>query len=242
MRVIVSVFVALAALSTGCSSTRDSLTVLAAASLTDVFTRAGAEFTARTGVEVTFSFAGSQTLVQQLAQGSPGDVLATADDDAMQRAVADGTVTDPQPFATNTLTLAVAPGNPKGVRGLADLSRADLLFVRCAPVVPCGAASDTVLTGHEVTPVSEENSVTDVLGKVSSGEADVGLVYATDIRRADVTAVAFPEADRAVNTYPIAVTRQANTGPDRQDAAGRFVAFITGPDGRRLLTDAGFGA
>ena len=237
MRIITAIIAACALLSAGCSSTsaNEPLTVLAAASLQDIFETAGEQ----TGIEVTFNFAGSQSLVTQLAEGSPGDVLATANEKTMDQALADGTVADPQPFATNTLTLAVAPGNPKNVRGLDDLTRDDLLFVRCATAVPCGTASDKVLADLETTPVSEENSVTDVLGKVTSGQADVGLVYSTDVTRSQgaAEAVDFPEAENALNTYPIAVTTQS-----KNPAAQQFVDYITGPEGQRLLREAGFGA
>lgn len=222
------------------SSEGATITVLAAASLQDVFEEAGAEYEKESGVHVEFNFAGSSALVTQLEAGSPGDVLATANSSTMDQAVSDSTVTDPTPFATNTLTLAVAPGNPKGIKDLTDLARSDVLFVRCAAAVPCGSASDKVLADHPNNPVSEENSVTDVLGKVSSGQADVGLVYATDIARADgkTEAVDFPEASDAVNHYPIALT--ANTA--QAEAAQGFVDLITGPTGQQLLKDAGFGA
>ena len=241
MRTIYCLIAACALFSSGCSSTSadEQITVLAAASLQDVFEAAGEDFTEQTGVEVTFSFAGSQSLVTQLAEGSPGDVLATANEKTMDQARADGTVTDPLPFATNTLTLAVAPGNPKNVQGLDDLTRTDLLFVRCAEAVPCGTASDKVLADLQTTPVSEENSVTDVLGKVTSGQADVGLVYSTDVTRSQgaAEAVDFPEAEIALNTYPIAVTTQSGSA-----SAQRFVDHVTGPEGQRLLQEAGFGA
>lgn len=232
---------ALATCLTACSSaddnSSDGITVLAAASLQGVMEEIAEDYTAETGVEVTFSFAGSQTLVTQLADGAPADVLATANTSTMDRAVADGTVADPVEFATNTLTLVVAPGNPKNITGLDDLSRSDLTFVRCASAVPCGSASDKVLKDTETHPVSEENSVTDVLGKVTSGQADVGLVYRTDVIGAgdDAEAVDFPESDNAVNRYPIARTTDAS--PDAQS----FIDRVTGPEGRTALDDAGFG-
>ena len=226
---------------TACSGADDNgskgITVLAAASLQGVMEEIADDYAAETGVEVTFSFAGSQTLVTQLADGAPADVLATANTSTMDRAVTDGTVADPVEFATNTLTLAVAPGNPENITGLDDLSRSELSFVRCASAVPCGSASDKVLKDKETHPVSEENSVTDVLGKVTSGQADVGLVYRTDVIGAgdDVEAVDFPESDQAVNRYPIARTTDAS--PDAQS----FIDHVTGPKGRTALDDAGFG-
>ncbi|WP_152192587.1 molybdate ABC transporter substrate-binding protein [Georgenia satyanarayanai] len=217
------------------------LTVLAAASLNVVFADLAERFTAEYGVEVAFSFAGSSDLVAQLDAGAPADVLATADEATMGRALASGTVAgEPQVFARNTLTLVVPAGNPAGVTGLdASLDGADLVV--CAPQVPCGAATSALadLLGAVITPVSEEGSVTDVLGKVTSGQADAGLVYATDTAAAGdaVETVDVPRADEVVNDYPIAVTADA-THPD---LAAAWVDLVLGPEGRRVLGDAGFG-
>ena len=151
------------------------------------------------------------------------------------------TSADPVAFATNTLEIAVPPGNPAGVRSLADLASAGVAVVVCAPQVPCGAAADAVesAAGLAIDPVSEESSVTDVLGKVRSGEADAGLVYLTDVRAAGdaVEGIEFDESAEAVNTYPIA----ALTDAEASAAAGAFVSFITGPAGRDVLSAAGFG-
>ena len=116
-------------------------------------------------------------------------------------------------FASNTLTIAVAPGNPKQIKSFQDLTKPGLTVVVCAPPVPCGSATQKVeeATGVNLAPVSEESSVTDVLNKVTTGEADAGLVYVTDAMGAGdkVAAVAFPEAAGAVNTYPIAALKTA---------------------------------
>lgn len=124
----------------------------------------------------------------------------------------------------------------------ADLSRPGLDVVVCAPQVPCGAAAARVedVAGVTLEPVSEESSVTDVLGKVATGQADAGLVYVTDALRAgdDVTAVPFPESAAAVNTYPVAVLAE---GANPVTAAA-FVAYVTGPEGRRILAEKGFAA
>ena len=134
------------------------------------------------------------------------------------------------------------PSNPAGVSDFADLAKPDVKTVICAAQVPCGAATSTVekATGVTISPVSEESSVTDVLGKVTSGEADAGLVYVTDVEAAgdSVTGIDFPEADQAVNTYPIApVTDTANPA-----VAEAFVDFVTGEVGQGVLRDAGFGS
>ncbi|WP_425464674.1 molybdate ABC transporter substrate-binding protein [Nocardia yunnanensis] len=232
----------------GCSSSSDSggdaktLTVFAAASLKQSFTQLGAEYEKQhPGVKVTFSFAGSSDLVTQLNQGAPADVFASADQANMDKAVKGGRIKDqPTTFATNTLTIVTPPGNPAHIAALADLSKPGLRLVVCAPQVPCGAAAKKVTTDANVaiTPVSEESSVTDVLAKVTTGQADAGLVYVTDAASAGakVQTVNFPESAKAVNSYPIAaVADSKNSG-----AAKDFVALVTGPDGRKILQQNGF--
>ncbi|MCH8614286.1 molybdate ABC transporter substrate-binding protein [Arsenicicoccus dermatophilus] len=219
-----------------------TVTVLAAASLERAFTRLGQDFErTHPGVRVRFSFAGSSDLVAQLEQGAPADVLATADERTMGKAVAGSLVSGvPTPFATNTLTIVTAPGNPRGVTSLADLAKDGTQVVVCAPQVPCGAAATAVQHAAGVTldPVSEEQSVTDVLGKVTSGQADAGLVYRTDAAGAGgaVAGVPFPEAATAVNVYPIAVTAASKGSGD----AAAFVDLVRGPTGRAVLTQLGF--
>ena len=221
-----------------------TITVFAAASLTKTFTELGTRFeAAHPGTKVTFSFAGSSDLVSQLTAGAPADVFASADEANMTKAV-DAKVTSGSPvdFATNVLAIAVPPGNPAHVTGFADLASPSVKTVVCAPQVPCGAATAKVekSAGVTLTPVSQESSVTDVLGKVTSGEADAGIVYATDVKGAGsaVESVPFPEAAKTVNVYPISVVAQA------PNAAGAraFVAYVTGTAGRAVLAAAGFGA
>lgn len=220
-----------------------TLTVYAAASLTQTFEEIGAEFeAANDGVSVQLSLGGSSDLVAQLQSGAPADVLATADESNMAKAADDGLLDgDPEPFATNVLQIATPPGNPADVQGLADLARPDVQVVLCAPAVPCGAAAQQIeqAAGIDIRPVSEEQAVTDVLGKVSSGEADAGLVYVTDVIAAGeaVDGIELAEADTAVNSYPIA----ALSGGDEADLAAEFVAFVLGEQGRRILVEAGFG-
>ncbi len=218
-----------------------TLVVYAASSLSAAFTEIGAAYSAaEPGTALEQSFAGSADLLTQLTGGARADVLATADARTMARAQQAGLLSgEPVSFATNTLTLAVAPGNPKGVKGFRDLP--GLATVVCAPQVPCGAALPEIEANSEVAldPVSEETSVTGVLEKVATGQADAGVVYTTDVRAAAgrVAAVPFPEAAGAVNTYRIAVLADA---PNPQ-AAARFVALVTGPRGREALSAAGFG-
>ena len=221
-----------------------SITVFAAASLTGAFTGLARDFESRhPGTTVALNFAGSSDLATQLAEGAPADVFASADEKNMTKATDAGLgVGEPVDFATNVLEIAVAPGNPDRIDGLADLDDPDVATVVCAPAVPCGSATAAVAAaaGVALSPVSEESSVTDVLGKVVSGEADAGIVYVTDVLAAGdtVEGVAIDEADRAVNTYPIVALR----GSDEPALARAFVAFVAGPDGRRVLHAAGFGA
>ena len=219
-----------------------NLVVFAAASLKKSFTDIGEQFkTDNPGTSVEFSFAGSSDLVTQLTQGAKADVFASADTKNMDKAATAGLLAgDPVNFASNTLTIAVAPGNPKGIATFADLNREGLNVVVCAPQVPCGSAAEKIekATNVQLKPVSEESSVTDVLNKVTSGEADAGLVYVTDVEGAGdkVDAVAFPETTDAVNTYPIATLKEsANAG-----LAKKFVDLVTGEKGQKVLDAAGF--
>ncbi len=221
-----------------------TLTVYAAASLKGSFTEIGAAFEkANPGVSVTFSFAGSADLVAQIQQGAPADVFASADTKNMDKATADDLVEGtPADFATNTLEIATPPDNPADVDSLDDLADPDVKVVVCAVEVPCGAAAAGVekAAGVDIQPVSEEQSVTDVLGKVISGEADAGLVYVTDVKGAgdEVAGVTFPESADVVNTYPIA----ALAGSKNPDVAQEFTDYVTGPEGQAVLAAAGFGA
>lgn len=216
--------------------------VFAAASLKKSFTAIGEQFrTDNPGSEIEFSFAGSADLVTQLTQGAPADVFASADLRNMTKAADAGLLAgDPVNFASNTLTIAVAPGNPKKISSLKELAAPGVSVVVCAPAVPCGSATQKVEQAAEVrlSPVSEESSVADVLNKVVTGQADAGLVYVTDVLGAGdtVTGVAFPEAAGVVNTYPIAVLTQSA----HADLARKFVDLVTGAAGRKILDAAGF--
>ena len=229
---------------TSADALEGSITVFAAASLTATFTDLAAQFEAEhPGVTVDLNFAGSSDLVTQITEGAPADVFASADTKNMTK-LTDAALNagDPVDFATNVLEIAVPPGNPAGVETFADLARADVKLVTCAPAVPCGAATVAVAKAAGVTlaPVSEESAVTDVLGKVISGEADAGLVYVTDVIGAGdaVEGIGFDEAAEAVNTYPV-VALGDSAAPD---VARAFVDFVSGRAGRSVLAAAGFGA
>lgn len=220
-----------------------TLQVYAAASLQEPFEEIGETFESEhEGITVQFNVAGSSTLVQQITQGAPADVFASANPENMHKLTDAGlAASDPVDFTTNTLMIAVPAGNPAGVEDLASLTAEDLNLVVCAPEVPCGAATETVeeAAGLELSPVSEEQSVTDVLNKVTTGEADAGLVYVTDVQKSGdaVEGIAFPEAQEAVNVYPITTV----DGSAHPDLGEEFVDLVTGAEGQEILAGYGFG-
>jgi molybdate transport system substrate-binding protein len=223
-------------------SEETTLTVYAASSLTDTFGELGKRFEkSHDGVGVTFNFAGSSDLVAQLQQGAPADVFASADPENMDKAVADDLIEgEVVNFASNTLQIAVPPDNPGNVSSLQDLAQPGLNVVVCAPEVPCGSATQKVerAGGADIKPVSEEQAVTDVLAKVTTGQADAGLVYVTDVIAAgdDVKGVRFPEASSAANVYPIAPLKDS----ENPELAQEFVDLVTSQEGQTVLQDAGF--
>jgi molybdate transport system substrate-binding protein len=223
------------------SASGSTLTVFAASSLTGAFTTIGQDFEkSHSGVSVTFDFGGSSDLVSQLQNGAPADVFASADTTNMHKATsAKLTVGTPVDFASNTMEIAVPPGNPAQITTFADLTKPGVKLVACAPEVPCGAAAAQLAhVAHQtLKPVSEEQSVTDVLAKVESGEADAGLVYVTDVQAAGnkVEGITFEESSQVVNTYPIVAIDRGNT-----DLAKSFIDEVLGPDGQQVLADFGF--
>lgn len=221
-----------------------TLTVSAAASLTEVYQGLAQQFqAANPGTTVTFNFGGSDQLAQQVVQGAPADVLATASAKTMQIAVQAGKIQgEPVVYATNKLQIAVAPNNPKQVAQLADLTKPGVTSVVCAPAVPCGAAAVAAEKAANVTlkPVSEEQDVKGVLTRVETGNADGGLVYVTDVKSAQgkVQGIDFPQAGAqgATQSYPIGVV----TGSANAQLAQSWVSFVTGPQGKAALSQAGF--
>jgi molybdate transport system substrate-binding protein len=179
--------------------------------------------------------------VAQINQGAAADVYASADEANMQKLVdAAGNAAQPQVFATNSLQIIVQPGNPKGIKTLADLANDGLLYVTCAPEVPIGkyAAQALASAGVTVTPVSLEENVKGVVTKVTLGEADAGIVYTTDVIGAGDKAegIDIPAANNVIAKYPIAVTKAApNPG-----GAQAFVDFVLGDQGQKILSSSGF--
>ncbi|HEX6149070.1 molybdate ABC transporter substrate-binding protein [Nocardioides sp.] len=231
--------VALAGCGTGRSEGGGTLTVLAAASLTDVYEDLADDFEAEHAVEVDLALGSSTDLAEQAADGAPGDVLATADEASMQIAEHAGVTGEVVTFATNVLVVVTPPGNPAGIESLDDL--ADATWVRCADVVPCGRVALDVLEANGITaePASLEEDVRATLDKVSSGEADAGLVYATDAVAAGdgVETIEIPGADEHLTSYVAAPLE----GAQDPDLAQAWVDLLTSQPGQRVLADAGFG-
>lgn len=219
-----------------------AVTVFAAASLTDAFADVAAAFEdEHPGVTVELSFAGSPSLREQVLEGAPADVVATADEGVMADLVDEGAVGEPVVFATNRLQLAVPAGNPADVTGLDDLARDELLVGLCAEGVPCGELARRVLADAGVTPApdTEEPDVRALLAKIEAGELDAGLVYATDVQAAGGAAegIDVPAGEAGTTRYPIATV----AGAPHPDAAAAFVAFVASPAGRDVLVGHGFG-
>ena len=230
-----------ASASAGTEKATGKVTVLAAASLQGAFEEI--EKTVEKdnpGLDVTFDFQGSQDLVASLANGNSADVLATANNSTMKTAADQNLVGTQTEFATNVLTLIVPKGNPKKITGL-DSSLDGANLVICAPEVPCGEATQKLSSALGVTlnPASEEQKVTDVRGKVESGEADAGIVYTTDAAAAKdkVDKIDIPDGG-VVNHYPIAQTAT----PENAAGAKVFIDAVTGKTGQEVLARYGFGA
>jgi molybdate transport system substrate-binding protein len=235
-RLVLAALLALV-LPVGCGSDGTAATgavrprVFAAASLTEAFTDLGG---------ATFTFAGSSALVTQIQQGAPADVFASADETNMQKLVDADLVETPKVFAHNTLEIVTGPGNPKRITGLADLDRSDLVVVLADPSVPVGRYSQQVLTkaGVSVKPRSLELDVKAALTKVTTGEADAAIVYASDVHAAgnDATGVEIPKDQNVTATYPIAVVKATA----HRASAEAFVRKALSPDGQAALQRRGF--
>jgi molybdate transport system substrate-binding protein len=235
----------------GCSSSPSSgsgakggkLTVLAASSLTGTFQTLAATFEKQhPGVKVVFSFDSSATLAEQVTQGAPADVLATADTKTMQTVVDakqnDGT---PKLFASNTLVLVVPKDNPAGITSFGDLQKPKVSWIMCVTTAPCGSLAQTELAANHITnnPKSQEVDVKSVLAKVDAGEVDAGIVYASDAKSdaANVTPIPIPNSAQFINHYPIV----ALTGSKNPTLAHEWVDLVLSAKGRQVLGTAGFG-
>ena len=241
---VAALVASLSLLLAGCVATPQAsttVTVFAASSLTDVFGEIAEEFeAANPGTTVVFNFAASSALATQINEGAPADVFAAASP-ATMKTVSDAGNVDGEPvvFVRNQLVIAVEKGNPRNIKGLADLTAPGVSVALCAEQVPCGAAAKTAISSANltITPVSFEENVRAALSKVSLGEVDAALVYRTDAAVDDsVDAVEFPESANAINDYPIAVLKDAPNKP----AAQAFVAFVRSSAGAATLTEYGF--
>jgi molybdate transport system substrate-binding protein len=219
------------------------LIVLAAASLTEVFRSLEEPFEVlHPNISPKFSFESSSTLVAQVQEGVPADVIATADEETMGQLESAGLLEEPpQTFAVNELAIIVEAGNPRNVQELADLADPSLKVVLAAEEVPAGgyARQSLEAAGVEMQPVSLEEDVKAVVSKVSLGEADAGIAYVTDVKAAGsaVGSVPIPLEHNVVARYPIAVLEDARNGNHAED----FVDLVLSEDGNEALTEAGFG-
>lgn len=221
-----------------------TLTVLAAASLTETFTDLADVFEEEhPGVTVELVFGSSTTLAEQAVGGAPGQVLATADEKSMTLAQ-DGNAlgADPDSFVSNRLTLVTPPANPAGIESLADLDDSAVDYVVCAPTAPCGAVALAVLESGAIghPPASEEVDVKAVLARVAQDEADAGLVYRTDAVAAgdDVTEIAIADADAFATTYFVAPLDVGDN--DLVGLAAEFVTLVRSDEALGIFQQAGF--
>ncbi|MFV0524909.1 MAG: molybdate ABC transporter substrate-binding protein [Acidimicrobiales bacterium] len=226
------------------SETEGPVLVFAAASLTDAFAEVETAFeAAHPDVDVQLNLAGSSSLREQILEGAPADVFASANTNNMDQVRDAGeTASEPEPFAENLLQIAVPAGNPGGVDGLDDFANADLLIGLCAEGVPCGDFARESLGLAGVVPEIDTNEpdVRALLTKIGADELDAGIVYVTDVRAAGdtVEGIEIPEEDNVVATYPIAQL----TGAPNPEAAAEFVAFVRSDDGQAILASYGFAA
>jgi len=219
-----------------------TITILAAASLTESLDELAARFeAAHPDVDVVISYGGSSALAEQIISGSPADIFFSANESTMTTVTDAGLTVDPTVLLTNVLEIAVPAGNPGGVTGLADFADADLTIALCDPAVPCGSAAEKLFAATGITPSVDtlEEDVKAALTKVALGEVDAALVYVTDVKAAgdEVEGIEVPEAAEAVNAYPISLLTDAADA----DLAQAFIDFVSSAEGLEVFTDAGFG-
>jgi molybdate transport system substrate-binding protein len=237
---VLAVALALAGCGIANGEERITLEVLAASSLTDAFGELGVAYRSanRHVTSVRFEFAGSQEVAGDVADRDHADVLATADGASMD--IAADRIAHRRAFAYNAMTIAVAPGNPRRIRGPAGLADPSLRVVLGGPVVPVGRYAQQVLAkaGVTVHPTSEEADARTILTRIRTGAADAGIVYVTDMRSAGVAAssVAIPRGQNVTATYFAAAVR----GGAHQTEARDFVAWLGSPEATTILRKYGF--
>ncbi|MBO0815089.1 MAG: molybdate ABC transporter substrate-binding protein [Actinobacteria bacterium] len=227
--------------SAGSSPSTGTITVFAAASLTEAFTKLGQQFqAAHKGDTVKFSFGPSSGLATQITSGAPADVFASASPANMQDVVSAGDASSPQDFARNTAEVATPPDNPANVTSVNDLAKHSVKVALCQPQVPCGKVAAQVFSnaGITVKPVTLQPDVKSVLTQVETGNVDAGMVYVTDVLAAGskVKGVTIPASDNASTLYPIAAVTNSKEKP----IANAFIAYVLSPAGQSVLTAAGF--
>jgi molybdate transport system substrate-binding protein len=251
-RGLAAVFTVVAVVAIGCGNDENTrpaatvsgtLQVFAAASLTEAFTAMGTAFeAAHPHVKVTFNFAASSALAQQINQGGPADVFVSADGPNMQKVIDAGNASGAKTIARNRLAILVEKGNPKGITGLADLAKGRVVFVLCAPEVPCGKFGAAALQKAGVTakPASLEENVKAVVAKVTLGEADAGIVYVTDVKaardRAQGVGIDIAGDPTLEAVYPIAMTKRATSTA----AAAAWIDYVLSARGQATLAKYGF--
>jgi molybdate transport system substrate-binding protein len=243
---LVAALAVAAACATACggsssAGSKGTVNVFAAASLTEAFTTLGKQFeAAHPGVKVVFNFGPSSGLAQQINEGAPADVFASASTKNMDQVVASGGASTSTPFAKNVMEIAVPPSNPAHVASVNDLAKSGVTLAVCQAQVPCGVTAKRVFANAGVTvkPVTQELDVKSVLTKVELGEVDAGVVYVTDVRAAGskVEGVPIPAGINASTTYPIAALTKAHNA----SAARAFVSHVLSADGVAVLTADGF--
>jgi molybdate transport system substrate-binding protein len=220
---------------------RGSVTVFAAASLQEAFTTLAKQFEAvHPGVRIKLNFGPSSALAQQINQGAPADVFASASVKNMTQVIGAGGATASRTFVKNVMQIAVPPSNPADIRTLADLARSGVKVALCQAQVPCGVTAAKVFSNAKITvkPVTLEADVKSTLTKVELNEVDAGVVYVTDVLAAGskVKGIAIPADVNAFTEYPIAGLTKA---PNAAGAAA-FVAYVRSPAGLQVLATAGF--
>ena len=223
-------------------TTSGSITVDAASSLTGTFKEIAADYQKlHPGAKIVLNYGASSALAASIVSGAPVDLFASASP-ATMKTVTDASLVQgtPTPFVSNTLEIAVPPGNPGKIKGLADFGNVSKKIAICAPEVPCGAAAVTVFGLTNITPKPDTLApdVTTALTQVSTGEVDAALVYHTDVLAAGtaVVGITFPEAQRAINTYSIAPLVSSRN----PKLAASFQRFILSAKGTNILRRAGF--
>ena len=228
----------------GRSDAKTNIDLYAAASLSTAMTSMAEAFeNAEPNIRIVLNFAGSATLVEQIKQGAPADVVVFADDKQMADLVENGNVNKDSvtTIATNTLTLIVEKGNPLSITSLGDLASPQIRTVLCDVTQPCGKYSTQILDRANIVlePRSRETSVSGVTQKVANGEADAGIVYVTDAlaNASKLDSVSIDKNINVLNNYPIATLAELSI--TEQKAAQTFIDFVLG-EGQKILNDYGF--